>query len=317
MVDDASMMPVPQSDTSRPGLRVSHLRKVYPGKVQAIAEVSFDFSSGIFGLLGPNGAGKSTLLRILATLEQPDAGTVFFDNIDVLKTPTLLRRQLGYLPQSFGVYPRTSAWAMLDHIAEIKGITVPAQRKEAVNEILHRVNLYDVRYRWMDSFSGGMKQRFGLAQAIVAHPKLLIVDEPSAGLDPEERNRLHNLLAEIGENATVILATHLLEDVQNLCQEVAIFANGRILVQSSPQQLVAAYEGKVWKKSISQDEIRTIQAQNNLISCHQLEGKLTAHTLGDSPPFPGFVEKQATLEDAYFATIAEHLSPSAAISPHP
>jgi ABC-type multidrug transport system ATPase subunit len=284
-------------------LAITDLSHAYASDVLALDHVTLSIPAGIFGLLGPNGAGKSTLMRIVATLQSPTSGSVVFDEIDVLKHPQVLRRTLGYLPQDFGVYPRVSAHDMLDHMAVLKGIPDRPQRKETVEALLHQVGLWDVRKRALAGFSGGMRQRFGIAQALIGNPRLLIVDEPTAGLDPEERNRFLNLLAEIGENVVVILSTHIVEDVSDLCPRMAVMAGGRILLEGAPGQLMADLAGRVWKKTIDRHELDAERQRHEIISTRLSGGRTVVHVLADRQPDPGFTPVEGGLEDVYFSTL--------------
>jgi len=285
-------------------LSIASLRHVYPDGACALDGVSIDIPAGMFGLLGPNGAGKSTLMRILATLQTPTSGSVRFQDVDVLAEPQRLRRMLGYLPQDFGVYPRVTAWRMLDHLATLKGFSSARERKEVVDGLLAQVNLWEARNRAVAGFSGGMRQRFGIAQALIGNPQLIIVDEPTAGLDPEERNRFLNLLAGIGEDIVVILSTHIVEDVADLCPRMAILAGGRIVAQGAPQDLIGALSGRVWKKTISRLALEEHRAQHMVISSRLSGGRTVIHVLSDEPPGEGFAPIAGDLEDVYFATLA-------------
>ncbi len=285
-------------------LSISDLTYVYPNGTRALDGVSLDLGPGMFGLLGPNGAGKSTLMRCLATLQVPNAGAIRFDGIDVLADPPALRRQLGYLPQDFGVYPRVSALDMLDHLAVLKGYAARGERREAVERLLRQVNLWEVRRKAVAGFSGGMRQRFGIAQALLGDPRLIIVDEPTAGLDPEERNRFLNLLAEIGEQVVVILSTHIVEDVAELCPRMAILASGRIVAEGAPAQLVEALQGRIWRKTIPKEELEALRSRHSVIATRLIGGRTSVHVLAESMPAEGFVAAAADLEDVYFATLA-------------
>ncbi|MBU6378634.1 MAG: ABC transporter ATP-binding protein [Gammaproteobacteria bacterium] len=285
-------------------LSISDLTYVYPNGTRALDGVSLDLGPGMFGLLGPNGAGKSTLMRCLATLQVPNAGAIRFDGIDVLADPPALRRQLGYLPQDFGVYPRVSALDMLDHLAVLKGYAARGERREAVERLLRQVNLWEVRRKAVAGFSGGMRQRFGIAQALLGDPRLIIVDEPTAGLDPEERNRFLNLLAEIGEQVVVILSTHIVEDVAELCPRMAILASGRIVAEGAPAQLVEALQGRIWRKTIPKEELEALRSRHRVIATRLIGGRTSVHVLAESMPAEGFVAAAADLEDVYFATLA-------------
>lgn len=285
-------------------LTVENLTHVYPNGTRALDDVSLSIPPGMFGLLGPNGAGKSTLMRSIATLQTPTSGSIVFDGIDVIREPERLRRTLGYLPQDFGVYPRVSAWDMLDHMAVLKGVANPRERREMVEALLNQVNLWNVRKKSLSGFSGGMRQRFGIAQALIGDPRLIIVDEPTAGLDPEERNRFLNLLAGIGENVVVILSTHIVEDVADLCPRMAVLADGRILLQGSPTDLMDRLEGRIWKRMIDKDELETYRARHQIISTRLFAGRTVIHVLSDSHPGEGFEPVKGGLEDVYFSTLA-------------
>jgi ABC-type multidrug transport system ATPase subunit len=285
-------------------LIIENLTHVYGNGVRALDEVSLTIPRGMYGLLGPNGAGKSTLMRTIATLQAPTSGHIRFGDIDVLKTPELLRRTLGYLPQDFGVYPRVSAYDMLDHMAVLKGIAGAKERKETVESLLNQVNLWGVRKKALAGFSGGMRQRFGIAQALIGDPRLIIVDEPTAGLDPEERNRFLNLLAEIGENVVVILSTHIVEDVSDLCPAMAIICDGRIVKEGAPTDLVTQLDGRVWRKTIDKADLEAAKAKYQVISTRLLGGRTVIHILADSDPADGFAAVEGGLEDVYFSTLS-------------
>ncbi|WP_184715419.1 ABC transporter ATP-binding protein [Caulobacter sp.] len=285
-------------------LIIENLTHVYGNGTRALDEVNLTIPRGMYGLLGPNGAGKSTLMRTIATLQAPTSGHIRFGDIDVLKTPELLRRTLGYLPQDFGVYPRVSAYDMLDHMAVLKGIAGPKERKETVENLLNQVNLWGVRKKAIAGFSGGMRQRFGIAQALIGDPRLIIVDEPTAGLDPEERNRFLNLLAEIGENVVVILSTHIVEDVSDLCPAMAIICDGRIVKEGAPADLVGQLNGKIWKKIIDKAELEAAKTQYKVISTRLLAGRTVIHILSDDNPGNGFEPVAGGLEDVYFSTLS-------------
>ncbi|MGC1301914.1 MAG: ABC transporter ATP-binding protein [Caulobacteraceae bacterium] len=284
-------------------LQINDLTHVYANGVRALDGVILNVPCGMYGLLGPNGAGKSTLMRCIATLQTPTSGAIHFDDIDVLKTPEQLRRTLGYLPQDFGVYPRVSAYDMLDHMAVLKGIADPKTRKVEVERLLEQVNLYGVRKKALAGFSGGMRQRFGIAQALIGGPALIIVDEPTAGLDPEERNRFLNLLAEIGENVVVILSTHIVEDVADLCQAMAVIANGRIVRQGAPAILVAELDGRIWTKAVDKVDVPALRERYDLISTRLSAGRTVVHVLSDNDPGDGFTRMQGGLEDVYFSSL--------------
>jgi ABC-type multidrug transport system ATPase subunit len=291
-------------------LSIRNLGHVYPGGTRALDDVSLEIPAGMFGLLGPNGAGKSTLMRCIAALQTPTSGAIDFDGINVLAEPSRLRQTLGYLPQDFGVYPRVSALDLLDHLAVLKGLTDRAERRETVEALLNQVNLWAVRKKAVAGFSGGMRQRFGIAQALIGQPHLIIVDEPTAGLDPEERNRFLNLLAEIGEKVVVILSTHIVEDVADLCPRMAVLAGGRLLREGSPTSLVTELEGRVWRKVVDKAELPGLAEIAPVISTRLSAGKTVAHLLSDASPGPGFETVQGGLEDVYFAAL--HASRQAA-----
>jgi ABC-type multidrug transport system ATPase subunit len=285
-------------------LSIKGLTHVYPNGTRALDGVDLEIGKGMFGLLGPNGAGKSTLMRAIATLQTPSQGAIRFGEIDVIAEPEKLRRTLGYLPQDFGVYPRVSAVDLLDHMAVLKGIAGKGERKETVETLLQQVNLWDVRKKAVAGYSGGMRQRFGIAQALIGRPSLIIVDEPTAGLDPEERNRFLNLLAEIGENVVVILSTHIVDDVSDLCPRMAVLAGGRILKEGAPSELVDGLDGKVWKKVIDRHELEAERERNQVISTRLAGGRTVIHVLADSAPGTGFEPVQGGLEDVYFSTLS-------------
>lgn len=284
-------------------LHVDGLTKTYPNGVRALDGVGLDVGTGMFGLLGPNGAGKSSLMRTIATLQSADAGTVTFGGIDVLRDPEPVRRQLGYLPQDFGVYPRVSALSLLDHLAVLKGLSNKRERREVVHELLRQTNLWEVRKKAPATYSGGMRQRFGIAQALLGDPKLIIVDEPTAGLDPEERNRFHNLLSEIGEEVIVILSTHIVEDVSDLCSDVAIMAGGRIAARGAPGDLVETVRGRIWRKVIAKADLEDHQAGHRVVSAKLIRGRTVVRAYAEADPGDGFEAAEPTLEDVYFATI--------------
>ena len=284
-------------------LRISDLVHVYGNGVRALDGVSLDLPAGMFGLLGPNGAGKSSLMRCIATLQTPTSGRITFGDIDVIAQPEKLRESLGYLPQDFGVYPRISAYAMLDHLAVLKGLSNGAERNDVVCSLLNQVNLWDVRNKALAGFSGGMRQRFGIAQALLGNPKLIIVDEPTAGLDPEERNRFLNLLAGIGEDVVVILSTHIVEDVADLCPRMAILAAGRLQLQGAPLDLIASLRNRIWKKTIERGELEAYKLKYTLISQRLFAGKTVIHIVADADPGDGFEAVPGSLEDLYFMTI--------------
>jgi ABC-2 type transport system ATP-binding protein len=281
---------------------VSH---VYANGTRALDHVTLSIPRGMYGLLGPNGAGKSTLMRTVATLQSPTEGAVRFGDIDVIGEPERLRRTLGYLPQDFGVYPRVSAYDMLDHMAVLKGVAGSGERRATVESLLHQTNLWAVRKKALAGFSGGMRQRFGIAQALIGNPELIIVDEPTAGLDPEERNRFLNLLAEIGENVVVILSTHIVEDVSDLCPLMAVIADGRIRLEGAPLELIQRTRGRIWMKVIDRAELEAAREKYELISTRLFAGRTVIHILADSDPGDGFASVEGGLEDVYFSTLAQ------------
>jgi ABC-2 type transport system ATP-binding protein len=286
-----------------PMLSIQHLTHVYPNGTRALDDVTLEIPRGMFGLLGPNGAGKSSLMRCLATLQIPSSGAMRFGDIDILSQPASLRATLGYLPQDFGVYPRVSALAMLDHLAVLKGVAARGERRETVEALLQQVNLWDVRKRAIAGFSGGMRQRFGIAQALIGNPQLIIVDEPTAGLDPEERNRFNNLLAEIGESRVVILSTHIVDDVTDLCSRMAILVAGRIVASDTPAALIGALDGRVFSLGVDSTELPALRKQFQIISTRLRAGRTQIHVLADERPDPRFETVVAQLEDVYFATL--------------
>lgn len=284
-------------------LRIDQLCKTYGNGVKALDHVSLEIPIGMYGLLGPNGAGKSTLMRTVATLQDADSGTVFLGDLDVLSQKQAVRRLLGYLPQEFGVYPRTSAMEMLDHIAILKGITNARERREVVEGMLERVNLFEHRKKAISGFSGGMKQRFGIAQALLGNPQLLIVDEPTAGLDPGERNRFYNLLSEVGENVVVILSTHIVQDVKELCTNMAIIHQGRVVYAGAPAQAEQNLRGMIWQKSIARQELDEHRRAYRVISTKLVAGRPLIHVLSESAPGDGFSQVEPDLEDVFFSLV--------------
>ena len=284
-------------------LEIKNLSKTYANGVKALNNVSLDIPTGMFGLLGPNGAGKSSLMRTIATLQEPDEGSIMLGDLDVLKQKDEVRKILGYLPQEFGVYPKVSAEVLLDHLAVLKGISNKKERKELVGALLHKTNLWKARKKNLGGYSGGMKQRFGIAQALLSDPKLIIVDEPTAGLDPAERNRFLNLLSELGENTVVILSTHIVDDVKELCTRMAIINEGTVLFQGNPLESIDEITGKVWKKSIEKGALEEYQSQHHVISDRLIAGKPEIHVLSDAQPDPSFEGVEADLEDVYFSHI--------------
>ena len=284
-------------------LEIQNLSHTYANGTVALDDVSLSIPQGMYGLLGPNGAGKSTLMRTVATLQAPTGGSILFGDIDVLADPDRLRKRLGYLPQDFGVYPRVTAYAMLDQVAVLKGITSASDRKAVVETLLNQTNLWAVRNKTLAGFSGGMRQRFGIAQALIGNPELVIVDEPTAGLDPEERNRFLNLLAAIGDHVVVILSTHIVDDVADLCPLMAVLANGRLQLQGKPADLIASTRGKVWKKAIKHEDLADYQAKHEVISTRLFAGNTIIHVLSDKQP-TGFDPVEGGLEDVYFSTLS-------------
>lgn len=290
-------------------LLIENLSKQYPNGPKALQEVSLTIPLGMFGLLGPNGAGKSTLMRILATLQEPDSGRAFLGELDVLKQKDEVRKILGYLPQEFGLYPKVTAEALLTHFAALKGIANSRERRELVRALLQQTNLYEYRNKSLGSFSGGMKQRFGIAQALLGNPRLIIVDEPTAGLDPEERARFHNLLSAIGENIIVILSTHIVSDVSDLCRKMAIIHNGRVLVTGDPLMLVRELEGMVWRKAIEPAGLAAIHERYQVIRMRLFGGRTIVHVFNPERPDTTFEPVTPDLEDLYFATIKDAAVP--------
>jgi ABC-type multidrug transport system ATPase subunit len=287
-------------------LTISGLSKTYPNGVKALKNLSLTIGNNMFGLLGPNGAGKSSLMRTVATLQDPDEGTIFLDGLDVLKQKAEVRKLLGYLPQEFGVYPKMSAVDMLQHLAIMKGISNKTERTQMVDALLNQTNLWAARKKSLSTYSGGMKQRFGIAQALLANPKLIIVDEPTAGLDPAERNRFLNLLSSIGSNVTVILSTHIVEDVRELCPRMAIIASGEVLLEGAPAESLDALKGKIWSKVVAtDDELRALEASFNVISTHLVGGLHEVRIYADASPGEGFVPVDSGLEDVYFLNLAK------------
>jgi len=287
-------------------LTITGLSKTYPNGVKALKNLSLSIGNSMFGLVGPNGAGKSSLMRTVATLQDPDSGSITLDGIDVLRQKDQVRRILGYLPQEFGVYPKISALDMLHHLAVMKGMTSSSERKETVDALLQQTNLWDVRKKALSTFSGGMKQRFGIAQALLGNPRLIIVDEPTAGLDPAERNRFLNLLSSLGSDRTVILSTHIVDDVRQLCPRMAIIASGELLLEGAPSETLAALNGKIWSKVVATgDEVRKIEAQFHVISTHLVGGQHEIRVYAESAPGDGFVNVESDLEDVYFLNLSQ------------
>jgi ABC-2 type transport system ATP-binding protein len=290
-------------------LKIRNLSKTYPNGVQALRGVTLTIPVGMYGLLGPNGAGKSTLMRILATLQEPDAGAIHLGDIDVLEQKDEVRRTLGYLPQEFGVYPRVNAEKLLDHFALLEGIAGRGARRDVVEALLRKTNLWEVRKQKLGSYSGGMKQRFGVAVALLGNPRLLIVDEPTAGLDPAERVRFLNLLAELGEDSVVILSTHIVEDVSELCTRMAIIDQGRILLEAEPLSAIHELKGCIWRSVVEKSALEELEREHSVISTKLLAGRTVVHILSNAAPGGGFEPVAPDLEDVYFSTMAGHLEP--------
>lgn len=290
-------------------LTIKNLSKTYPNGVHALKDISLTIPQGMFGLLGPNGAGKSTLMRTISTLQDADSGSIMLDDINVLEDKQAIRERLGYLPQDFGLYPRISAEVMLDHIAQMKGVGNKSDRKLLVESLLQKVNLYADRKKGLGTYSGGMRQRFGIAQALVGNPSLIIVDEPTAGLDPSERNRFYNLLSEIGENTIVILSTHIVEDVNTLCSNMAIICKGEVLMQGKPKEGVASVQGRIYQKAIDKNELDSYRNDYQLISTKLIEGRLSLRIESETDPGNGFEAVPADLEDVYFSHISKKVDP--------
>lgn len=286
-------------------LEIKNLSKTYSNGVRALQNVSLTIGKGMFGLLGQNGSGKSTLMRTIATLQDADEGSIHFNNINIAKQPEELRKVLGYLPQEFGVYPNVTAHELLLHIADMKGVVNKSEREELVGALLQKVNLFDVRHKKLSGYSGGMKQRFGIAQALIGNPQLIIVDEPTAGLDPMERNRFYNLLAELGEDAVVILSTHIVEDVSTLCTDMAIIGGGQVLMTGKPHEIERSLEGKLYEIPIAKEDLAAYQAKYNVISQRFFSGKMMITILGDKPSENDMRMKSPSLEDAYFKLLSE------------
>jgi len=295
-------------------LSIRGLSKRYPNGVQALDDVSLEIGPGMYGLLGPNGAGKSTLMRTLATLQEADRGSVTFGDIDVLREKDRVRALLGYLPQEFGVYPKVTAQEMLDHFARLKGVTDAKQRKATVDALLERTNHAAVWKQRLGGFSGGMRQRFGIAQALIGNPKLIIVDEPTAGLDPEERVRFHNLLADIGQDVIVMLSTHIVGDVADLCPRFAVISKGRVLLTGEPAEATRRVEGRIWRRVVEREELERLQGEMPVISTRLQSGRTVVRAYGNAAPGPGFESVPADLEDVYFSAVAGHLAPAAAVA---
>jgi len=286
-------------------LLIKNISKTYPNGIQALKDVNLEIKNGMFGLLGPNGAGKSTLMRTIATLQESDSGEITFDGFNIHKEPEEIRRQLGYLPQEFGVYPKISAFDLLNHLATLKGILNRRERTDQVNALLQQTNLYKVRKKAVESFSGGMRQRFGIAQALLGDPKLIILDEPTAGLDPMERSRFLNLLSEIAENVVVILSTHIVEDVLDLCPQMAIMAEGKVILRGRPTQLIDEIKGRLWFKTVSKADLADYNRDFEVISTRLFAGDTQIHVLSNINPKDGFTPLNPELEDVYFTSLLE------------
>jgi len=290
-------------------LRISDISKTYPNGVKALNNLSLTIGNNMFGLLGPNGAGKSSLMRTVATLQDPDSGSIDLDGLDVLTQKNEVRKILGYLPQEFGVYPKLSALDMLHHLATLKGITAAGERREIVESLLQQTNLWEVRKKALSTYSGGMKQRFGIAQALLGNPRLIIVDEPTAGLDPAERNRFLNLLATIGRDVTVILSTHIVDDVRELCPRMAIIAAGSVLLEGSPVESLRALEGQIWSRVVASDEeLRVLESELHIVSTHLVGGQHEIRVFAASSPGPGFAPVPTGLEDVYFLNLSRSMA---------
>ncbi|CAM4259145.1 ABC transporter ATP-binding protein [Flavobacterium terrigena] len=284
-------------------LKIKNLTKTYANGTKALSNISLEIENGMFGLLGPNGAGKSTLMKTIVGLQKPDNGSIFFNDVDIIENPTSIKEQLGYLPQDFGVYPNISAYDLLNHLAILKGLNDQKSRREQILSLLEKTNLIEHKNKAVSTYSGGMRQRFGVAQALLGNPKIIIVDEPTAGLDPEERNRFNNLLSEIGENIIVILSTHLVEDVRNLCTKMAIINKGELQLCGNPEHFIAEINEKVWKKHIDKKDLIEYQNQYKIISTQLQAGKLSVKILAKENPLNGFIQTEADLEDVYFTTL--------------
>ncbi|MGH2664352.1 ABC transporter ATP-binding protein [Flavobacterium sp.] len=287
-------------------LTITNLSKRYPNGVQAIDDISLEISNGMFGLLGPNGAGKSSLMRTIAGLQQPDSGSIKFNGIDILENPNYIRQHLGYLPQEFGVYPKISAYRLLEHLAILKGIVNIKDRHEQILSLLQQTNLLEHKNKAVYTFSGGMRQRFGIAQALLGNPKIIIVDEPTAGLDPEERNRFNNLLSEIGENIIVLLSTHIVDDVRDLCTNMAIISDGKMILESKPDESIAVLNGKIWTKTIEKSALENYKLKTNLISSQLSAGKMNIRVYSETQPSIDFISVSPNLADVYFTVLFQN-----------
>ncbi len=286
-------------------LTIQNISKTYGNGLKALDNINLTIGKGMFGLLGPNGAGKSSLMRTIAGLQAPDSGEIYLGKLNALQQKEELRKVLGYLPQDFGFYPKVNAVDLLNHFAILKGISNKNERKEIVDGLLHQTNLYEARKRNVSEYSGGMRQRFGIAQALLGNPKLIIVDEPTAGLDPMERNRFHNLLSEIGENTIVILSTHIVDDVKNLCNRLVIMNRGQIILDGTPKGVIENFQGKIWKKQFEKSEVEQVKEQFHVISTHVSDGKVEVRVFAESQPEAGFETVESNLEDVYFSSITE------------
>ena len=287
-------------------LSIKNLSKTYENGTKAIDQLSLEITNGMFGLLGPNGAGKSTLMRTIAALQEPTSGIIEFNGINILENPMFIRQNLGYLPQEFGVYPKISAYRLLDHLAVLKGIVNKKERHDQILYLLQQTNLLQHKDKAVHSFSGGMRQRFGIAQALLGNPKIIIVDEPTAGLDPEERNRFNNLLSEIGESIIVVLSTHIVEDVRDLCPKMAIISNGKLILEGKPNEAIDSLKDKIWMKAIEKAELKDHQSNYNIISSNLNSGKINIHVFSDKRPDSGFELISPDLSDVYFSVLAQN-----------
>ncbi|PIF60108.1 ABC transporter ATP-binding protein [Flavobacterium sp. 2] len=287
-------------------LSIKNLSKTYENGTKAIDQLSLEITNGMFGLLGPNGAGKSTLMRTIAALQEPTSGIIEFNGINILENPMFIRQNLGYLPQEFGVYPKISAYRLLDHLAVLKGIVNKKERHDQILYLLQQTNLLQHKDKAVHSFSGGMRQRFGIAQALLGNPKIIIVDEPTAGLDPEERNRFNNLLSEIGESIIVVLSTHIVEDVRDLCPKMAIISNGKLILEGKPNEAIDSIKDKIWMKAIEKAELKDHQSNYNIISSNLNSGKINIHVFSDKRPDSGFELISPDLSDVYFSVLAQN-----------
>lgn len=286
-------------------LKIRNITKTYANGLKALDHINLTIGKGMFGLLGPNGAGKSSLMRTIAGLQAPDTGEIFLGDLNALTQKEELRKILGYLPQDFGFYPKVNAVELLNHFAILKGISNRKDRKEIVDGLLHQTNLYEARKRNVSEYSGGMRQRFGIAQALLGNPKLIIVDEPTAGLDPMERNRFHNLLSEIGENTIVILSTHIVDDVKNLCNRLVILNSGQIILDGTPNGVIQDFQGKIWKKQLDKSDVESAKAHFHVISTHVTDGKVEVRVFSENQPDTGYIPVESNLEDVYFSSITE------------